>query len=75
MAWYVSHCNTNSKREKYIEELTKYLPIDIYGACGRQFVCGSNIKNKTCVHDLLEEYKFYFAGENSICKEYFTGRT
>ena len=73
MVWFVSHCNTDSRREDYIAELIKYIPIDIYGKCGNQEACGKRHTN-SCLNVFLEEYKFYFAGENCFCKEYFTGR-
>jgi len=34
VAWFVSHCETSSRREKYVEELRKYVDVDIYGKCG-----------------------------------------
>ena len=32
--WIVSHCKTFSEREVYVEEMQKYIDIDIYGECG-----------------------------------------
>ena len=72
MAWFVSHCVTDGKREDYLEELRKYIPVDIFGECGKRKDCRSGRK-KNCINVSLEEYKFYFAAENTICKEYFTG--
>ena len=72
MVWFVSHCETDSKREKYIEELSKHIKVDIYGKCGRQEACGQR-HTVNCVNVSMNEYKFYFAGENTICREYFTG--
>ena len=37
VAWIVSNCDTDSEREKYVEELRKYIPVDIYGSCGENF--------------------------------------
>ena len=39
IAWIVSHCETNSHREKYVEKLknnlnSSSLTLDIYGECG-----------------------------------------
>jgi alpha-1,3-fucosyltransferase len=34
MAWLVSHCATQSKRETLIEKLQKHLRVDVYGSCG-----------------------------------------
>ena len=33
VAWLVTHCNTSSKRESYVNELRKFIPVDIYGKC------------------------------------------
>ena len=34
MVWMVSHCKTQSKREDYIAELSKYIKVDVFGKCG-----------------------------------------
>ena len=39
VAWFVSHCRTDSLREKYFKWLGQHVRIDTYGACG----------NLTCV--------------------------
>ena len=72
MVWFVSHCNTGSKREDYMAELSKYIPVDIYGKCGKNVSCGGRY-TENCTEVSMEDYKFYFAAENSICREYFTG--
>ena len=67
--WVVSHCETASKREKYVETLQQFINVDIYGKCG-PFKCpGDNIE---CFINLAQEYKFYIAFENSLCSEYIT---
>ncbi len=33
-AWLVSHCDTKSNREEYVEKLQRYLNVSIYGYCG-----------------------------------------
>lgn len=33
-AWFVSHCETLSKREKLAAALQEHIPVDIYGKCG-----------------------------------------
>ncbi|XP_060073850.1 glycoprotein 3-alpha-L-fucosyltransferase A-like isoform X2 [Ylistrum balloti] len=66
VGWFVSHCNTSSKRELYVEQLTKYVKTDIYGACGK-LVCDFD-KFKEC----LDRYKFYLSFENAICRDYIT---
>ena len=67
--WVVSHCETASKRELYVEALQQHLDIDVYGKCG-PFECpGDNID---CFLHLSHQYKFYIAFENSLCQEYIT---
>ncbi|RXG68587.1 Alpha-(1,3)-fucosyltransferase C, partial [Armadillidium vulgare] len=34
VSWIVSHCNASSKRDEYVKELQKFIPVDIYGKCG-----------------------------------------
>ncbi len=36
--WFVSNCVTPGKRELYVQELNRFIPIDIYGKCG-QYSC------------------------------------
>ena len=69
-AWFVSHCSTESKRENYVDELRKYIQVDIYGACGGHS-CDRRIQND-CYKMVENEYKFYLSFENSICKDYIT---
>ena len=35
IAWLVSNCHTQSKRELFVEAMQKYIPVDIYGRCGQ----------------------------------------
>lgn len=67
----VSHCITPSRREDYVTELKKYIPIDIYGSCFDQLQCPIS-KFEECNKMIGERYKFYLAFENSICKDYIT---
>lgn len=75
VAWFVSHCSTQSQREKYVKELQKYIQIDIYGLCG-PLKCGWNEKTGNsqpeCYKALQNNYKFYLSLENSLCKGYVT---
>ena len=77
-AWMVSVCHTQSKRERYVKGLKRYLPVDIYGECGA-LKCGSNKqttwKVDDCDHKLFHgnnSYKFHLAFENSLCEDYVT---
>ena len=66
VAWVVSHCDTHSEREKYVEELRKHIPVDVYGNCGENFCPGD------CKGRIEKSYKFYLSFENSWCKDYVT---
>ncbi|XP_015127329.1 alpha-(1,3)-fucosyltransferase C isoform X2 [Diachasma alloeum] len=69
-AWFVSHCNTHSRRETLVEELKKYFKVDIYGQCGK---LRCNKENNEMCNDLIErDYFFYFSFENTLCKDYVT---
>ena len=61
----ISHCTDESQRYKLIEKLRNYLDIDVFGGCGQPCPGGY----ASCV-DMLKPYKFYFALENSDCRDY-----
>ena len=65
--WLVSHCNTESKRELYVNTLMKYTRVSIYGRCGKGILPLNKEKQM-----LTKIYKFYLAFENSLCDEYTT---
>lgn len=74
----VSNCHSRSGREQLIEELKRYIPVDIFGSCG-PFKCPNEpiVKNATftdtkCREYIANEYKFYLAFENSLCQGYIT---
>jgi alpha-1,3-fucosyltransferase len=67
IAWIVSSCRTPSRRESFVKELQKYVPVDIYGACG-SLKCPSG----NCYQHVALQYKFYLSFENSLCKDYVT---
>ncbi|CAL1548134.1 unnamed protein product [Lymnaea stagnalis] len=68
VAWFVSHCNIQSRREEYAAELSKYIQVDVYGKCGK-LKCEDRGK---CARMLDTEYKFYLSFENSFCVDYVT---
>ena len=69
----VSHCDTDGKREVYLNELKKYFPIKVLGKCGEKWDCGHQYTHDDCFDILLNTtYKFYLAFENSLCREYYT---
>ena len=74
VAWMVSRCNrVSTVRSEYVRELTKYIQVDIYGACGN-YSC-PKFEEKACMELLEEKYKFYLAFENSICDDYITEKS
>ena len=78
VAWFVSHCSTQSRREAYVDQLSRYISVDIYGACSNQpsLQCGHNetthLSDDSCYDMLERNYKFYLAFENSLCNDYVT---
>ncbi|CAL1542840.1 unnamed protein product [Lymnaea stagnalis] len=68
VAWFVSHCGMSSQREAYVAELSKHIPVDVYGKCG-SLKCDDRGQ---CYRMLDREYKFYLAFENSFCRDYVT---
>ncbi|CAF2602375.1 unnamed protein product [Rotaria sp. Silwood2] len=68
IAWIVSNCITFSQREKYVENLKKFIQVDIYGKCG---ISCSKENNDQCNIN-LDEYYFYLAFENTRCNSYIT---
>uniref|UniRef100_A0A183J5Y4 Fucosyltransferase n=1 Tax=Soboliphyme baturini TaxID=241478 RepID=A0A183J5Y4_9BILA len=68
IARFVSNCFILSHREA----LQKYIPVDIYGACG-PLTCPR--ENDGCKELLRKEYRFYLAFENTICLDYVTEKS
>ncbi|CAC5375203.1 FUT-1 [Mytilus coruscus] len=69
IVWVVSHCDTVSKRERYVNEMQKIINIDILGGCGKSRCSGSYLN---CRRRLSKRYKFYLSFENSLCTDYLT---
>ncbi|KAJ8043714.1 Glycoprotein 3-alpha-L-fucosyltransferase A [Holothuria leucospilota] len=68
-AWMASNCHISGwQRVQFMNKFSrKYLPVDMYGNCGT-LKCPKDERCKA----ILSKYKFYFALENSLCKEYIT---
>ena len=67
----VSHCkkaydflSLPTRRWEYVKMLKDYIPVDIYGKCSWYLP-----RDET---ELLSQYKFYLAFENTECPEYVT---
>ena len=71
VAWFVSNCGSRNGRLRYVEELQKYIDVDIYGHCG-PLQCARHGNGEKCFKMLQSDYKFYLAFENSNCKDYIT---
>jgi hypothetical protein len=79
IAWFVSNCNTHSRREDYVAQLRSQLNIriDIYGDCSSIYhtsslsqTCRKGTDN--CMKNILMNYRFYLSFENSQCDTYIT---
>jgi alpha-1,3-fucosyltransferase len=68
IAWLVSNCKTDSRRESLVRNLSNFIPVDIYGFCGKQR-CPNGAD---CDHFLGQNYRFYLSFENSLCPDYIT---
>ena len=65
----VSHCRTHSQRERYVHQLRRHVPVDIFGDCGDRRCSGDRTE---CYRRLAESHLFYLAFENSLCEDYIT---
>jgi hypothetical protein len=79
IAWFVSNCNTHSRREDYVNQLRSQpgIRIDIYGGCSSMYhspivpiQCQKGTPN--CTEKTLSNYRFYLSFENSKCDTYIT---
>ena len=68
VVWFVSNCGARNNRLEYAEQLGQHIAVDIYGDCGTKH-CARN--NPDC-GNILRQYKFYLAFENSNCADYIT---
>jgi hypothetical protein len=68
------YSNDRSLRMKFVNNLKKHIPIDIYGPnhnpCPLAYSNGTLEIN--CRKILAYEYKFFLTFENSVCKDYIT---
>lgn len=73
-AWIASNCGAASGRSNYVfslnEELSKYgHQVDVYGLCGN-VVCPTGSAMDECYAEIVRDYYFYLAFENSFCEDY-----
>lgn len=67
VVWFVSNCNSASRREIYVKQLAKYIDVDIYGKCGTSWNCGPKASSD-CYQQAARQYRFYLSFENAICR-------
>ncbi|EFX66759.1 hypothetical protein DAPPUDRAFT_64409, partial [Daphnia pulex] len=74
-AWMVSNCGSHSNRKEMVSLLQKYIQVDVYGACG-PLKCpkevGVDNSSEDCRDMAGQNYKFYMALENSLCRDYIS---
>lgn len=66
--WLASNCGASNQRTNFVEELRKHIPVDCLGNCltnGPKAPRGKSV-------EVMSQYKFYLALENSNCKDYVT---
>ena len=75
VTWFVSNCNSKSKRNELVKELQKHINVDVYGKCGTM-KCPKkevgDISSDECLDMAGKNYKFYMSLENSLCQDYVT---
>lgn len=74
VAWMVSHCKTDGRREDFVRQLKRHINVDIYGDCGKLQCDRSQLfsSRPNCFDMIESKYKFYLSFENSICEDYVT---
>lgn len=70
VAWVASNCKTSSRREEFVNQLEKYIPIDTYGKCGNLTADSESANNFREM--IAQDYLFYIAFENSDCDDYIS---
>ncbi|KAI6175168.1 Glycosyl transferase domain containing protein [Aphelenchoides fujianensis] len=73
-----SNCRTESKREAFVDELERSLPLTRVGKCGGTVACEKQLELRgrcvdgECMRELVDSHFFYLAFENAVCSEYTT---
>ncbi|CAG7724057.1 unnamed protein product [Allacma fusca] len=72
IAWIVSNCEAPSRRMELVNQLKKYIPVDVYGKCGNLTCPPKDFFQYSCYKGIRGNYKFYLSLENSLCEDYVT---
>ncbi|XP_045191265.1 alpha-(1,3)-fucosyltransferase C-like [Mercenaria mercenaria] len=75
VVWLVSDCETKSKREYYVQRMSKYINVDIYGACGTLSCPKGKYEDSdkdNCLNKIIRDYKFILSFENTFHTDYVT---
>ncbi|KAK7082250.1 Alpha-(1,3)-fucosyltransferase 11 [Halocaridina rubra] len=73
-----SGCDTLSQRDKYVQELAKFIKIDSYGSCLHNRELPSHLQDPAASYDhpefraIVAKYRFALAIENAACEDYIT---
>lgn len=70
VAWFVSNCRTDSRRELLVRNLSLFIPVDIFGSCNSNKKCDG--PDRSDCDRMLRRYHFYLSLENSLCPDYVT---
>lgn len=71
VVWIESNCQ--GLREDFVKKLTKYIKVDVFGWCSKNFNQTETCPKKSSACDnTLKRYKFILAFENSYCIDYVT---
>ncbi|XP_028816507.1 GDP-fucose protein O-fucosyltransferase 4 [Denticeps clupeoides] len=74
-----SHCDVPSDRDRYVQELMKYIQVDSYGKCLNNMPLPQHLEDTSTATGeeghfmaFVARYKFHLAMENGLCPDYIT---
>lgn len=75
-----SHCDVPSDRDRYVQELMKYIQVDSYGKClNNRKLPNIRLEDTSTATtedpefmEFVSKYKFHLAMENALCPDYMT---
>ena len=78
IATIINECKYYKDHLIYLNELKKYIQVDVYGKCGDFNYCEETFKDnyshEKCLEYLSKNYKYYFAFETNVCDNYVTDK-